>query len=364
MAAKYRKIDPRIWSDESFTDLIPREKLIALYAITAQSNRCGLFRFSLAMASEQTGIETDSYAKGFGRVCDSLGWKYDNRVRVLFIPTWWKYNPPENAKHLQGCLEDLHDLPQTKLLAEFARTVGYIPDHSRDSFAIAMQIAMAYQEQKQEQERKQKNTSAGADVSADADAVQTSPPNSDNGSEKAGGVQETTKATRRKPASGNHHELIRLFCDTWKARHGVPYTFLEGKDGRHIKWILAALLEDMVEASEIVKAYIGDDDAWLVDKRHPLGILVSNFNKYRARKSAGAIGVPNGRHHANNKRTAAARGEYVSSLQVRARKLGGGGGASGATENGAGVSTLPEDPSADPSVDPGDDGGAVVKVRP
>ena len=42
--ARYRKINPRLWDDERFVQLDAVEKLIAIYSITAQSNRIGLFR--------------------------------------------------------------------------------------------------------------------------------------------------------------------------------------------------------------------------------------------------------------------------------------------------------------------------------
>ncbi len=54
MATKYRKIDTRMWRDERFTRLSTEEKLVAGYCLTAQSNRCGIFVFSPAMAAEVT----------------------------------------------------------------------------------------------------------------------------------------------------------------------------------------------------------------------------------------------------------------------------------------------------------------------
>src|SRR5690348_8887564 len=57
MAAKYRKIDPRMWDDEKFRLLSAGEKLIAIYAITAQSNRCGIFIYSHGLAREHLGFD-------------------------------------------------------------------------------------------------------------------------------------------------------------------------------------------------------------------------------------------------------------------------------------------------------------------
>ena len=163
MAAKYRKIDTRIWDDEKFEELAPLEKLVAFNVLTGQSNRVGLFKLSLGKGAEQTGMSADSYGIAIGRVCDTLNWGFDKTRSVVFIPSWFKYNPPENPKHLAGCLSDLHEIPQTDLLAVFKSNVTHIPRHclevwqkSVDSYGIAIPIAMPYQ--KQEQKQEQKNT--------------------------------------------------------------------------------------------------------------------------------------------------------------------------------------------------------------
>ena len=72
-SVRYRKIDPRVWKDEKFFRLNPEEKLIALYVITAQSNRIGLFSFSSAMACEELGMDSETFAKRLRNVELGLG---------------------------------------------------------------------------------------------------------------------------------------------------------------------------------------------------------------------------------------------------------------------------------------------------
>lgn len=334
MAAKYRKIDPRVWTDESFAELESVEKLVALYAITAQSNRCGLFRFSPARAAEETGLDPDSYDGIFVRVCHTLAWKYDPKRRVLYLPSWWKYNPPENPKHLKGCLEDLHDLPYSPLLTEFATNVRHLPEHCREDFSIAMQIAMANQEQKQEQEQKKKKTSAGAESAAADDAPRAvlgvNRSGAKSGATKTKTATGTATATvegeasstaanpatggpsevrsrppARQPATGPHHEFIRHFCDRWQEKYGDTYAFLAGKDGRHVQWILHVLVGNLEKAKEIVDRYLADEDPFIADKKHPLGLLVSNFNKHKVGSGSGP--ARNGASH--GKRSTAGAGQ-------------------------------------------------------
>jgi hypothetical protein len=160
VAAKYRKIDPRIWADERFAKMSTDCKCLALYCLTCQqTNRIGLFHFSPALAAEQLDTVSHTLSKRIETVCRTLKWRFDDHAKVLYMPTWWKYNHPDNQKHLQGCLEDLHDVPQTVLLKEFISNKRYIKQtyHSTFEVGIAYRIGdgMAYQEQEQEQEQEQ-----------------------------------------------------------------------------------------------------------------------------------------------------------------------------------------------------------------
>lgn len=140
MAAKYRKVDPRTWKDEAFRALSIEEKLIALYIITAQSNRIGLFYFSPAMACEDLGMADvpDTYAIRFLAVCKAFSWQWDEAAKVIFIPTWFKYNQPENDKHMIGMLADLEDVPKTDLQKRFVENTQYIEEERLETFTSTL----------------------------------------------------------------------------------------------------------------------------------------------------------------------------------------------------------------------------------
>jgi len=116
---RYRKSDPRFWKDEKILSFDPTDKLLAQYAFTGQSNRIGCFAFSPGMAAEDTGVPLRTFVKRFRQVCQRLNWKWDERVGVLYLPTWWKYNQPENANNVIGNLKDLDDVPDSPLMDEF-----------------------------------------------------------------------------------------------------------------------------------------------------------------------------------------------------------------------------------------------------
>ncbi len=155
MAARYRKVDPRMWDDEKFLAMSPTEKLIAVYIITAQSNRIGIFRFSVGLALEHLGIDSETFAIGFGNVCRTLNWVFDRTRRIVYFPTWWKYNLPDNVNVFKSCLDDLHDLPQSELIQQFASNSRYLPETYAQTLAKRLpNVSPQEQEQEQEQEPK------------------------------------------------------------------------------------------------------------------------------------------------------------------------------------------------------------------
>ncbi len=134
MAFRYRKVDPRIWHDETFIGLPVVEKLITLYIITAQSNRIGLFVYSPGKAMEELGLPARIFWPAFRHVLTAFAWSWDEKTRVLYIDTWWKYNPPENANNVVGNLKDLEDLPANPFLSAFASNLTCLDGNLHETF--------------------------------------------------------------------------------------------------------------------------------------------------------------------------------------------------------------------------------------
>jgi len=160
MAAKFRKIDPRIWNDERFCGLTATEKLVALYLLASpQVNRIGIFAFSPAMGAESTGIPHKEFERVLGRVCHTLKWHFDKASKVMYFPTWWKYNPCNSDTTMKGFLEDIHDVPQSVLLQQFKSNERYLSGLALKAFREGMPEGMGMgigdQEQEQEQEKEQ-----------------------------------------------------------------------------------------------------------------------------------------------------------------------------------------------------------------
>jgi len=140
------------------------EKAIAVYILTGdQTNRIGYFDFSIGKAIEDLETSLQTFQEGFGNVLRRLNWEYDNVNRVFYIPTWWKWNPPENPNVLKGNLKDLLEVAHSPLIEKFKSNTEYL-SHSPNlvetfTRTLAERYSKPYrkppsnQEQEQEQDK-------------------------------------------------------------------------------------------------------------------------------------------------------------------------------------------------------------------
>lgn len=143
---RYRRMYCLFWRDEKVVQLEMLDKGVAAYCFTGpQSNRIGLFSFSLALANEDCGKEGETFderyrnlgetfRERFDRVVLHMGWGWDPKSRVLYIPTWWRWNQPENANNLIGNMKDLAEVPKNVFTEQFRCNVQFLRADLRETF--------------------------------------------------------------------------------------------------------------------------------------------------------------------------------------------------------------------------------------
>jgi len=141
VARHFRKIDPRIWTDEKFVRLDAEGKLLALWLLTSsRCTRCGIVLWSAALAAEETGIvghPPDTTPTGCragvdgvcDTVCDTMSWVFDRGAKCIFLTHWWRYNPPSNLSALKGAMRDLLDVPSNALKPALIKAKDDLPQY-------------------------------------------------------------------------------------------------------------------------------------------------------------------------------------------------------------------------------------------
>lgn len=132
---RYRKLFLRLWRSAAFVALNTREKLIAIYVLAGpQTNRIGLYRLSQATGAEDLGEDIETFSEGFKNVCSAFGWEFDPIARVVWIPSWWRFNIPENPNVLKGAIGDLAEVPDTALIRMFIQHIETLPEYLHSTF--------------------------------------------------------------------------------------------------------------------------------------------------------------------------------------------------------------------------------------
>lgn len=138
---RFRKIYTRLWRNPVFRALPDADKVMTLYLLSGpQTNRIGLFYVSIVTAAEDLDSTPELVRDRLRRVCEAFDWLFDAIANVLWIPSWWDFNSPsENLKNMQGALSDLHELPTTPLIGQFANHLAFVPEGLHPLFRFIQQ---------------------------------------------------------------------------------------------------------------------------------------------------------------------------------------------------------------------------------
>ena len=324
MAARYRKIDPRIWRDEKFIKLNAYEKLIALYCLTASpSNRCGIFVFSPAMAEEEIGsLETFleglletlggtlplgfrvTFLECFLRVVSGMGWRWEKATRVLYLPTWWKYNQPDSENVLKGNLKDLHELPQTPLLAEFYANTKHLPREFHSILRGTLPPTLP-------QTLANSGTGTGTGTGDRKEPADERPDPCPNRVDSHPPETEKPKPAARD--DGSVARAIAVWRQLWKSKYNAECPYSKGRDNKAVDWMLEQTARSVEALETIFVRYLATDESFYANENHPLGLLRQNFQKWIVANSA----APNKSSTASNPKS---KRETVHEVIERERK--------------------------------------------
>ncbi len=96
-----------------------------------------------------------------------------------------------------------------------------------------------------------------------------------------GGALAVTNPPRpQKPPDSIHHAFVAAFCDSWFAKYGVSYPFVGQKDGSAVKWFRAQVGDDLDRFRAVVRNYLDDCTEFIVDARHAIGNLRSQWVRW------------------------------------------------------------------------------------
>jgi hypothetical protein len=260
-AGRYRRLFPRIWRHPGFRHLPETSQRLALYVLAGpQTNRCGLFCFSMATAAEDLGVSVHALRKRLAEVQATFDWCFDPDARVLYIPSWWRWNPPENMNVLLGALKDLGDVPPCRLVAAFAENIETLPPTFHQTF-------------RERCPQRLPERSANSTVHGSTEHYLLSPPDAGTAEDDRKKAENGTKTENAENAeNGEIAVFLRRFCALYaQYRHGAKYFIARAK---HVPLIRALLAEYGRERLErLTMVLLNTDDEWIQTTDRGIGIL-------------------------------------------------------------------------------------------
>lgn len=124
----YRKITNKLALDiQKWTSA---EKVLAYYLLTNKHcNRIGLYEIPLYIGAHENNMRESDYRKAMQKCLDEFRWGFDEKAGVVFIRTFFTWNPPGTWTHLSGALSQLIAVPDTPLIIDFAKVKKQLPEY-------------------------------------------------------------------------------------------------------------------------------------------------------------------------------------------------------------------------------------------
>ncbi|RWC12355.1 MAG: hypothetical protein EOS52_19125 [Mesorhizobium sp.] len=162
--SRYRKIDVRIWNDAKFASLDDKGKLAFFMLLTHPAmTPLGAMRATPSGLAEELGWSTEDFREAFAKICGKGMAKHDERVHLIALPNFIRYNPPVSPNVVKAWEISLDMLPECDLKNEVIQTAKAFAEGMSKGFGKALPKAflkgapksIGIQEQEQEQEKEQ-----------------------------------------------------------------------------------------------------------------------------------------------------------------------------------------------------------------
>lgn len=275
MARRYRKIDTRIWNDEKVRSLSDGGKLAFLFLLThPHMTSLGAMRATVGGLAEELGWSPEVFRDALLEVLSKGMAEHDSEARMIALPNFIRYNPPESPNVIKAWVGSLDLLPECRLKTlVLARAKGFAEDLG-EAFAKALPEAFAkgmpYQEQEQELEKEQEQEQAGSPPPA---SQASAPKKSRAPAKKAGTDPETETA-------------LQAACrETWKA-YGLAFWDRYSTEPVRNQTVNAQVRQFVKrlgyeEAPAVAAFYVSHPQAFYVKGKHQFGLALRDAEGLR-----------------------------------------------------------------------------------
>lgn len=281
---RYRNLPHAVWLEIVPKLHSPNEIAVLIYLIAGlQANRCGLYQLSLGRMSEDLRLSTQETRQAFDAVLRTTGWPYDEENRVLWIPQWWGWNPPQNANVLRGAMKDLTGVPVCPLVHEFRNHIETLHPDYHEIFGQTFDERYPQSSPKCSPERSPKgspNRKGKRKQKKEGERESGTPPPSADGpfSHPSESIAYDVGSSQGNPSEDNPGRAT-LSVATWQA-YAEAYHRRYGKlpvRNAMVNSQLSQLIKRLgAEAPMVAAFYVNHSNPFYVRKNHTVGPLLAD----------------------------------------------------------------------------------------
>jgi len=266
MAAKYRKICPKIWNDAKFVSMSDNGKLVFFFLLThPHMTPLGAMRATVAGLASEMGWTVKGFGDAIQEAITHGMVKANAKASCIAIPKFLKYNQPESVNVVKAWVGCIDDIPECDLKDECFLSAKTQMESKSVAFAEAFRYAFGdsyvmttvmpcgiqeqEQEQYQEQEPEHKKEKTTPDSSEDFDQFWQHFKSLGRNTEKVKARKAWDTTLKGRPGTSGHKPVepsvlieaanhYRLYCEAEKTEPKFvkqPATFL-GPDRHWEDW--------------------------------------------------------------------------------------------------------------------------------
>ena len=293
---RYRKVSTRMWGDEKFRALSkpgPNGQSLWQFLITGPCTTPipGFVVGGPATLAEWLEWPVEGFLEAFREASSKDMVHADWKARLVWLPNAVYHNEPESPNVVRSWRKTWPQIPECNLkwtgyraLLRYCEAKGKgFREAFREAFPPTFGEPSLNQEQEQEQEQEKEVLVAKqpATQPVKPEAPRTGqqhalaiPADSPRGRGHTG--RGHTKGAS--DGSSEHRLFVEWWVSRFEALFGERYDFSGGKDGRHVKDLLAKAggLEALKRRAE---AFLTSDDPWYADKGRDLGLFRAAWNR-------------------------------------------------------------------------------------
>ena len=172
--AEYGKIFKKLWRNAKFRKLSDQGKLLCCYIFSCpHCNSIGLYSLDKYYICADLEWLPKRLDKPFRELLDQRFISYDNKLSVILVHEWFKYNSIQNDNQYKKAEAEFSDVPQSHIFQEFKRLLERLPEglHKRLLKPLGKRLPNPETETESETETKAEDLSSKLDLPPDFELV-------------------------------------------------------------------------------------------------------------------------------------------------------------------------------------------------